>query len=79
MLLISMGLSIKCKKCKGTGDMGMIASSRCNACSGTGTIDIDDGDEESLFEWLEGFLDEDTDEQWLEEQMKRMIENRKKK
>lgn len=57
----------------------MIASSRCNACSGTGKMEIDDADQESIFEWLEGFFDEDTDEQWLEEQMKRMIKQRKKK
>lgn len=74
-----MGLSIKCGKCRGSGDMGMIGSSRCNACKGTGKITIDDDDDQLLFEWLEGFFDSDTDEEWLIKQMKRMIEYRRKK
>jgi DnaJ-class molecular chaperone len=29
---------ISCKKCSGTGNMGLISSVRCNVCSGTGEI-----------------------------------------
>jgi len=74
-----MGLSITCKKCNGTGDMGMIASSRCNACHGSGKIEIDDADEEILFEFIEGLLDEDTDQQWVEKQLKKLMERKKTK
>jgi len=73
-----MGLSITCKKCNGTGDMGLFVSSRCNICKGTGKIEINGGEAEILYEFFEGLVDEDTDDEWLEKQLKRLIEERKK-
>jgi len=31
-----------------------------------------------LYEWMEGFMDEDTDDMWLEDQLKRLMDTRKK-
>lgn len=68
-------MQVKCSKCRGTGDMGMIVTSRCRVCSGTGYIELDD-QHEALYEWLEGYLDPETEEEWLEDQLRRLMERR---
>ena len=71
------GMRVKCSKCRGTGDMGVIASCRCHACGGTGYLELD-GQQTALYDWLEGYLDPDTDEEWLEDQLRRLMEQREK-
>jgi RecJ-like exonuclease len=76
-----MGFLVDCKKCKGTGNMGQITSVRCNLCHGTGEMSIGSEDslaEDMLWEFFEGFLDPDTDDAWLEAQLKGLIKQRKK-
>jgi len=67
---------IKCKYCDGTGLAGFIAASRCVKCSGEGSINIEGNSSELLYEFLEGYTDEDTDEVWLIQQLKRLIRAR---
>jgi hypothetical protein len=55
--------------------MGVIASCRCRSCSGTGYLDLD-SQQEALYEWVEGFLDPDTDEKWLKDQLERLMKAR---
>jgi RecJ-like exonuclease len=71
-------MTVKCPHCKGTGDMGLFSSARCRVCGGTGTIALTSIPEAMLYEWMEGYMDEDTDDQWLEDQLKRLMEVRKK-
>lgn len=59
--------------------MGYMASSRCNVCAGCGLIKIQDLHAEALYEWVEGYFDEDTDNEWLEKQLKTLIKKRKDK
>ena len=73
-----MGLNITCSKCKGTGNMGYISSVCCNMCNGKGEISITDMHSEALHEWLEGYFDKDTDNEWLERQLKKLITERNK-
>jgi RecJ-like exonuclease len=72
-----MGIEITCSKCKGTGNMGFVTSICCNVCSGKGNIQITTMYSEALHEWLEGYFDKDTDDAWLERQLKKLIEERK--
>ena len=74
---LDVGMRVKCSKCKGTGDMGVIASCRCRVCGGSGYLQLDDA-HEALYEWLEGYLDPDTDDEWLEDQLRRLMERRAK-
>ena len=70
-----MGMRVTCTTCKGTGDMGAIASCRCRVCGGLGHLLLDDK-HEALYSWLEGYLDPETDDRWLEEQLRRLLEVR---
>ena len=65
-----------CSKCNGSGDMGLIASSKCNVCSGTGNVELNDG-QTLLYEWCEGYFDEETELDWLERQLKKLMKVRK--
>lgn len=58
--------------------MGVMSSSRCRVCHGTGQLDFLDGQQAALYEWLEGYLDPDTDEEWLEDQLRRLMEVRER-
>jgi len=78
IIFILVGLTTKCPKCKGTGNMGFMSAQRCNMCT-NGLILLSENDETLLFEWIEGYLDPDTDNEWLEEQLKRLIKQRKNK
>ena len=69
------GLRVKCSRCKGTGDMGVMTSSRCRVCKGKGHLDLD-GQQTALYEWIEGYLDPETDDEWLEDQLRRLMERR---
>ena len=69
------GMRVKCSKCKGTGNMGVVTSQRCRVCSGSGFLELD-GQQTALYEWVEGFLDPDTEEEWLEDQLRRLMERR---
>ena len=68
-------MRVTCTKCKGTGDMGVIASCRCRVCGGSGYLLLDD-QHEALYSWLEGYLDPETDDEWLEDQLRRLLEIR---
>ena len=57
--------------------MGAIASCRCRVCQGTGYLDLD-SEQTALYEWIEGFLDPETDDEWLEKQLRRLMEMRDK-
>lgn len=57
--------------------MGVIASSRCRVCKGSGYLELD-GQHTALYDWLEGYLDPDTDDEWLEDQLRRLMEQREK-
>ena len=75
-----MGFEVTCSKCKGTGIVGIFATSRCHYCSGTGKVVLgkDKGaTAEMLYEFFEGLLDEDTEDEWLVKQMMRLIKQRK--
>lgn len=72
------GVTIKCLKCKGTGDMGHLATCRCRYCSGKGRIEIEKLPEVILWEWCEGYIDDDTSDEWLEDTLKKLIAVRKK-
>lgn len=71
------GLRVNCPRCKGTGDMGVMSSSRCRVCRGCGFLELD-GQQTTLYEWIEGYLDPDTDDEWLEDQLRRLMEVREK-
>jgi len=70
-------MHVNCPRCKGTGDMGEVSSNRCRVCRGTGCFELD-GQQTALYEWLEGYLDSDTDEEWLEDQLRRLMEIRER-
>lgn len=70
-----MGLRVNCSRCKGTGDMGVMSASRCRLCRGKGHLELD-GQHTLLYEWIEGYLDPDTDDEWLEDQLRRLMEMR---
>ena len=72
------GSVIKCLKCKGTGDMGHLSTSRCRYCGGSGKIELTKLPEVLLWEWCEGYIDEDTDDKWLEDTLQKLIRVRKK-
>jgi hypothetical protein len=44
-------------------------------CRGSGYLELD-GQHTALYDWLEGYLDPDTDEEWLEDQLRRLMECR---
>jgi len=44
-------------------------------CCGVGSLDLD-GQQTALYEWIEGFLDPDTDDEWLEDQLRRLMKRR---
>lgn len=69
------GMRVKCSRCQGSGDMGALSSSRCRVCCGVGSLDLD-GQQTALYEWIEGFLDPDTDDEWLEDQLRRLMKRR---
>ena len=55
--------------------MGVTCPIRCRVCRGTGHLELED-DHTALYEWLEGYLDPETDEEWLEDQLRRLMERR---
>ena len=59
--------------------MGQISASRCRVCQGKGNFGLDTLPEVTLYEWMEGYLDEDTDDEWLVNQLGRLIEIRRKR
>lgn len=71
-------MTVKCPRCMGTGDMGQLTSSRCRVCCGVGQLAFEREDQVMMFEWLEGFTDLDTDDDWLEKQLKKLMEARRK-
>jgi hypothetical protein len=72
---MGVGMRVKCSRCRGTGDMGVMSPSRCRVCRGSGCLELD-GQQTALYEWIEGYLDPDTDEEWLEDQLRRLLEIR---
>ena len=52
-----------------------MSASRCRVCGGKGEVALDD-DEAALQEWIEGYLDPETDDKWLEQQMRRLLDIR---
>lgn len=58
--------------------MGLIGSSRCDLCHGTGDLKIKEMDQTALFEWIEGYMDEDTSDEWLINQLNKLIKERAK-
>ena len=52
--------------------MGVTCPIRCRVCRGTGHLELED-DHTALYEWLEGYLDPETDEEWLEDQLNRRL------
>jgi hypothetical protein len=70
-------MAIKCMKCGGTGDMGLISASLCNNCNGTGMFALDSDDHVALYEWMEGYLDDNTSDEWLINQLQILILARK--
>ena len=59
--------------------MGMISASRCDVCAGTGVMDISGMDHVALFEWIEGYMDDETSDEWLIKQLKKLIQERRKR
>jgi hypothetical protein len=59
--------------------MGFMSVSRCCVCHGNGAIPLSTLPEVVLYEWMEGYLDEDTDDEWLEIHLKRLIKIRAKR
>ncbi len=57
--------------------MGEICASRCRVCGGSGEIGLNTLPEVLLYEWMEGYADLDTDDEWLEGQLRKLIEIRK--
>jgi len=55
--------------------MGVVSACRCRVCGGAGHIKLDQ-QHTALYEWVEGYLDEDTSEEWLEDQLRRLLEVR---
>jgi len=74
-----MGMTVKCTKCQGTGNMGLTSSVRCRLCSGKGHLELKDVADALLYEWLEGYHDEETEDAWLEEQLKKLLKARKER
>ncbi len=59
--------------------MGMISAARCNACHGTGEVITIHMDEAVLYEWIEGYLDKDTPDEWLIKIFKKLMKERKQR
>lgn len=55
--------------------MGVTVPSRCRVCGGTGSLSLNNT-QEALYDWLEGYLDPTTSEEWLEDQLRRLMEIR---
>jgi hypothetical protein len=53
-----------------------MSPSRCRVCRGIGHLELDD-QHEALYEWLEGYLDPDVEDEWLEDQLRRLMERRR--
>jgi hypothetical protein len=56
--------------------MGIAFSNRCNICNGKGEINLNDN-QAALYEWCEGYFDHETSTDWLEKQLKKLIEMRR--
>ena len=56
--------------------MGFAFTTTCNVCHGKGEISLNDS-QTTLYEWCEGYFDMDPDIDWLERQLKTLIENLK--
>jgi len=67
---------VTCPRCKGSGNMGQISVCRCRVCSGNGTIGLSTLPEVVLYEWMEGYMDADTDDEWLEANLKKLLKVR---
>lgn len=65
----------KCPRCNGSGDMGVMSACRCNRCGGTGVLLLD-AQQTALWDWIEGYLDPGTSDDWLEDQLRRLMEVR---
>jgi len=59
--------------------MGFTSVCRCRVCQGQGNIGLKTLPEVMLYEWMEGYLDDDTDDAWLEDHLKKLIKIRKKR
>lgn len=57
--------------------MGCFSSVRCRMCSGTGKLELELLPQVLLFEWIEGYEDDETPNSWLESQLRRLIAARK--
>ena len=58
--------------------MGEISAARCRVCGGHGIISLHTLPEVLLYEWMEGYADMDTDDEWLEQHLKKLLSVRKK-
>lgn len=70
-------MTVKCPKCQGTGNTGYVTSSRCNLCSGSGELILERLPEMVLLDWMKGYEDPSISNEWLEEQLRRLIRVRK--
>lgn len=47
-------------------------------CGGSGQLELSELPRILLYEWIEGYDDDETDDEWLQEQLERLIRVRKK-
>lgn len=59
--------------------MGFMSANLCSMCQGTGKVVITDLNAAVLFEWIEGYFDDETPDEWLETVMQKLIDLRKAK
>jgi len=60
--------------------MGHISCQRCNLCCGTGKIDKNSDPSAMaaiVYEFVEGYLDTGTSNEWMEQQYKKLMKYRK--
>ena len=58
--------------------MGYLSSVRCRLCGGTGKLDLKELPHILLYEWIEGYSNDEESDEWLEEHLRRLINVRKK-
>ena len=72
-------MRVECLKCEGSGNIGVLAPLRCPVCSGKGELNLEQLPEMVLYEWIKGYMDTETDDEWLQSGMVQLIRLRKKK
>lgn len=68
-------MRVNCSKCGGTGNQGISVPFRCRVCGGEGTLSLL-GRQLALYEWVEGYLDPETETDWLERQIRKLMDCR---